>query len=148
MRVPETSPNREDFLLLIAEGAEGGTYPFDAIRAVKGCFLVAERGRPAWRQQFSFRPYDYGPFDPGVYRARDQLLAEGLLAETAGQYPGYTVTEAGRARCQQLEAEDSAGAAWLRKIGRWTTSRAFGELLRQVYAAFPEYATQSIARVG
>lgn len=140
--------SREDILLLIAEGGEHGPYPFDAIRAMKGCFLVSQRGRSAWRNQFSFRPYDYGPFDPAVYRTRDQLIADGLLAETPGQYPGYVVTDVGRARCQRLEADDYAAAEWLRKIGRWTTSRSFGELLREVYAKFPKYATRSIARVG
>jgi hypothetical protein len=38
---------------------------------MKGCFLVSQRGRADWRTLFNFKPYDYGPFDRGVYAARD-----------------------------------------------------------------------------
>lgn len=144
----ETDLTREEVLLLVAEGGGDGLYRFDAIRAMKGCFLVSQRGRSSWRDLFAFSPYDYGPFDSGVYAARDQLISQGLIITTPGQYPGYAVTEAGQARCRELETADPEAATWLRKIGRWTTSRSFGELLREVYSEFPEYATRSIARIG
>ena len=136
---------REDVLLLIADGAEG-PYPLDAIRMMKGCFLAAQRGRAEWRDLFSFEPYDYGPFDPSVYRARDALVARGLLeASTTGQHEACVITDLGHAEAERLAGDMGAAAAgWLRSLGKYVTSRSFSQLLKEVYAAFPEYAERSV----
>ena len=137
--------DRQDILLLLAAGAEG-PYPFDPIRAMKGCFIVSEIGRNDWREQFGFRPYDYGPFDPSVYRARDALLQKGLLeAHATSRYASYGPTEAGRERVAQLQAQLSdEDARWLRQVGQYVSSRSFTDLLDEIYAQFPKYAERSV----
>ena len=143
---PSGTIDRDDLLLVIAEGAANAPYPFDAIRTMKSAFIVWRRGLPEWRGLFDFQPYDYGPFDAAVYRSRDSLLEKGLL-ERAGGYDACVLTDAGRERVVELEAGLGENADWLRKIGWWASSRSFAQLLREVYAEYPEYAARSIARI-
>lgn len=140
---PATHLDRQDVVLLIADGAEG-SYPLDPIRLMKGCFLVSQLGRPAWKELFRFEPYDYGPFDSDVYRSRDALVSRGLLAAApAGRYSTYSLTAAGRERVASLRAALGSNADWFAQIGRYVTSRSFTDLLDEVYAQYPEFATKS-----
>lgn len=141
--------DRQDIVLLLAAGAEAGAYPFDPIRVMKGCFIVSKIGRTEWREQFDFKPYDYGPFDASVYRARDALLAKGLLFSSrgGGRYAAYTLTDEGRAKVAELEATlNEKDRRWLRKVGAWVTSKSFNDLLTEIYERFPEYAERSVMR--
>lgn len=140
------SVDRDDLLLLIAKGAEDGPYPFDAIRTMKSAFIVSQRGLPEWRGLFAFQPYDYGPFDAAVYRSRDALLGQGFL-QRAGGYDACVLTDEGRGRAAQLEGWLGENADWLKRIGRWACSRSFAQLLREVYAEYPDFAARSIARI-
>src|SRR5271165_707107 len=112
--------DRQDIILLIASGSRS-EFPLDPIRVMKGCFIVSQLGRPLWREQFDFRPYDYGPFDASVYRARDALLAEGLLvADQDGRYPSYSLTERGRERVGVLRSEQGEESVeWLNRVGAY-----------------------------
>jgi hypothetical protein len=134
---------QEDVLLLIADGASG-TFDLDQIRLMKGAFLVSQRGRPEWKTLFAFRPYSYGPFDSSVYRARDALIANGLLRVEARRYHSYELTDAGRARVAELEHALGDDADWFRWIGRYVTTRSFSRLLDEIYAAYPDYAKRSV----
>lgn len=144
----ENNVGRDDLLLLMAKGAEEGTYPFDAIRTMKSSFIVSQRGLTEWRDLFDFRPYDYGPFDASVYRSRDSLVAQGLLEVRPGNYDATCLTDAGQARVQELEGQLGPSADWLKQIGRWASSRSFAQLLREVYTEYPDFADRSIARIG
>ena len=112
---------------------------------MKGCFLVSQRGTAEWKSLFDFSPYDYGPFDSAVYRARDALISRNLLAVNAqSRYGSYSLTPAGRERVENLTriiGEDNVG--WFKQIGRYVTSRSFTDLLDEVYAAYPQFATRS-----
>jgi hypothetical protein len=145
--MPETSPTREDALLLIAEGATG-PYNLDPIRLMKGAFLVSQIGPEDWRDLFAFGPYHYGPFDSSVYRARDALIESDLLRATPdGRYDKYEVTEAGKARIAELEASMGLPVPnWMRGVGQWVTGRSFSELLNQIYKRYPEFAKRSVVR--
>jgi hypothetical protein len=136
--------DKEDVLLLIADGASG-TFDLDPIRLMKGAFLVSQRGRPQWRALFDFRPYSYGPFDVSVYRARDALIANGLLrVDKARRYDSYKLTGAGQGRVGELEHAVGDDANWFRQIGRYVTTRSFSRLLDEIYAAYPDYAKRSV----
>lgn len=137
----------EDVILLIAGGATG-QFEFDPIRLMKGAFLVAQRGPDEWRAFFDFSPYSYGPFDSGVYVMRDDLLSKGLLrAEKHGRYESYSLTAAGRQRLKELrESLPAQTADWVSSVGSYVTSKSFSRLLREIYGAFPEFATRSVVR--
>lgn len=137
----------DDVVLLIAAGASG-PFEFDPIRLMKGAFLVSQRGPTEWRGYFDFSPYSYGPFDAGVYVLRDQLLSRGLLrSEQHGRYESYTLTNRGHDRVAELRnLLPRQTSDWVASIGSYVTSKSFSRLLREIYSAFPEYATQSIVR--
>jgi len=136
--------DQQDVVLLMAAGADG-PFPLDPIRVMKGCFLVAQRGTAEWRTLFSFEPYDYGPFDASVYRARDALIAREMLSvDRSVRHGAYSLTESGRERVANLRRViGDDGADWLRRIGQYVTSKSFTDLLDEVYALYPEFATRS-----
>jgi hypothetical protein len=137
----------EDVILLVAGGATGA-FEFDSIRLMKGAFLVAQRGPVEWRDFFDFEPYSYGPFDSGVYVMRDNLLAGRLLrSERHGRYESYSLTDAGKARVEELRKQiPTTTGDWLTSVGSYVTSKSFSRLLREIYGAFPEFATRSVVR--
>jgi hypothetical protein len=137
-------PSQEDLLLLIADGA-AGSYDLDRIRLMKAAFLIDQMGPETWGNIFAFRPYTYGPFDSDVYRARDELVREGLLvSEPNRRYHAYDVTEAGKQRVAQIESEIGRSYAdWVRQIGAWVTARSFSSLIQSIYAQYPAYAEHS-----
>jgi hypothetical protein len=137
-------PSIADLVLLLAAGSDG-PYEFDPIRLMKGAFIVSRAGRPAWRGQFRFRPYDYGPLDSRVYKARDSLLAAGLLrADQSRRYETYQVTPAGEERIAELERRLGDDAEWIKRVGRYVTSRSFSRLLKEIYGRWPEFASKSV----
>jgi uncharacterized protein len=115
---------------------------------MKGCFLVSQRGREAWKNEFHFAPFDYGPFDRGVYRARDALVAQRLLREdTSARYPTYELTDEGRERMDEIEEQiGPENTAWLGRVGKYVTSRSFSTLLNEIYRAYPQFAVRSVMR--
>lgn len=129
-------------LLLLADGATG-QFALDPVRLMKGAFLGVERGRAEWRGLFRFEAYDYGPFDRHVYDARDRLIVDGLLELIPGRYDSYRLTDRGRERARELSTELGEDADWMRRIGRYVTTRSFEQLLNEVYGAHPEYAVRS-----
>lgn len=132
---------------MLAAGANG-PYDLDPIRVMKGCFVVSQAGRSEWRSLFDFAPYDYGPFDTSVYRARDALLAKRYLqADNTGRYGSYTLTDSGTERVRQIEQQlDDRAIAWLRSVGHYVCAKSFVGLLDDIYARFPEYATRSVMK--
>lgn len=144
----EKALDRDNLLLLIAKGAEDGPYPFDAIRTMKSAFIVSQRGLPEWRRLFDFQPYDYGPFDSSVYRSRDSLVSHGLLELESSRYDACRLTGTGQERVRELEEQLGKDADWLKQIGHWASSRSFAQLLREVYAEYPNFAAKSVARIA
>jgi hypothetical protein len=142
-----TQLDRQDVILLLAAGADG-PYDLDPIRLMKGCFVVSQVGRPEWREIWDFEPYDYGPFDTSVYRARDALLSRGLLqSDRNGRYSAYSLTDEGEARAAELaERLGTKYTEWLHRVGRYVTSKSFSSLLDEIYDRFPEYASRSVMR--
>jgi uncharacterized protein len=139
--------------LLVFIACEEGEEGLDPVRVQKGMFLLAREGGLPARQRYRFVPYNYGPMSRGVYRDVGFLADERLLAERP--IPGYAwgrlvATEKGRARARELiEAEPeitSDRLAAVREIRRTVAGSGFEELLRRIYARYPEYATRSVFR--
>jgi hypothetical protein len=139
---PARALTREDLLLLLAAGATG-PYALDPVRLMKGAFLAIERGRSEWSPLFNFEAYDYGPFDRRVYDARDALIFDDLLEVLPGRYDSYQLTEEGHRRATELSERLGEDSEWIRRVGRYVTTRSFSRLLDDVYAAHPEYAVRS-----
>jgi hypothetical protein len=141
-----TSLTREDVLLLLVDGAEG-QFPIDPVRLMKGAFLVVRRGRNEWSQLFNFQAYDYGPFDSQVYDTKDFLILRGLLDVRRGRYEQYDLTDEGLDAVEAVHARLAEDADWIRRIGNYTSTRSFDQLLDDIYTEYPEFRERSVHRL-
>ena len=140
--------DRSDWLVLLLDRAAleaSGPDELDPVRIQKGMFLLSERG-PA-RGLYNFRAYDWGPFSSAIYADLDALTQRGYLDESRMRgrtWSTYRVT----ARGHELAVEKagrvgSTTVGWLRKAREFLTTRSFAQLLRDIYAEYPNYAVNS-----
>lgn len=119
--------------------------PLDRLRMQKGVFLLQMRGPLRWRDSFDFFPWDWGPYSRDLAQTVGELT-RGELMETRSvegrQYPTYRTTPEGE-RLLATMALMPEEMDFVRKVRRFVTSRAFNQLLREVYAEHPEYAVNS-----
>lgn len=141
---------RTDWLLLFI-GLPGDRYDTDQLRVMKGLFLLGQEGPQELRDLYNFTPYDFGPFDTGIYRDLSVLEAQNLIA--VDEIPGtskrlYRVTPDGQQRMNVLTAAlPEATVRKIREVKGYVTSLSFINLLREVYAKYPAYAVKSVARL-
>ncbi len=135
-------------LLFLSRGPLGAAGPaeLDPIRIQKGLFLLSMRG-PA-RDVYSFRPHYWGPFSSEIYRDLSLLEAQGLVQT---EYPVgqtwalYRTTSQGEARAAELAGRlDHRFVDWLADDRGFVTKHSFVQLLKEIYAAYPEYAEKSL----
>lgn len=141
---------RDGLPLLLAStrfAAGDESQPLDRVRMQKGVFLLQMRGSEAWRGLFDFEPYDWGPYSRQLSSSVSHLLVDGMLEQdqqTSSGYSAYRTTPAGERAVSDLEGQLSPSELeFIRAVRRFVTTRSFNQLLRDVYAAHPEYATAS-----
>ncbi len=95
---------------------------------------------------FAHTPYDYGPFDSGVYSELDWLSGQGhveILRD--GRYRKYRLSESGRAKARRALAKFSPEAQkYFGRAKDWVKSLDFQDLVRAIYQAYPETRQKSI----
>jgi hypothetical protein len=97
---------------------------------------------------YDFIPYNYGPFDAGVYHDLDGMADNGLVTST--HFPGrswklYAVTPAGLAEAARSKREaNEQGVSYLEKVVDWVSSMSFPQLVRAIYAKYPQYKANSV----
>lgn len=139
---------RDLVLALASEQAkgEGEAFPLDRIRMQKAAFLVSMRGTERLRA-YDFEPYNWGPYSSELNTdLRDMTTIDLLDLERrpGHQYPEFTTTPAGEDRASKVWAQlEPREQAFLRSVRKFVTGRSFSRLLRDVYAAYPNYATKS-----
>ena len=122
----------------------------EPIRIQKTLFKLAREADLPANQLYVFRPYNWGPFSAQIYEDVDNLVLAGLaerVPQPGASWARYRLTESGRNAAAAIREEASPKA--LRALGRisvWVKKRPFGELLRDLYADYPEMATQSLFR--
>lgn len=139
---------RSDWLLLLLDraalGAQGPE-DLDPVRIQKGMFLLGKRG-PA-PGLYEFQPYDWGPFSSAIYADLASLTQQGYLAEErmlGRTWSTYRVTDRGHQRASATAAlVGAASTAWLRQAREFLTTRSFAQLLREIYAMYPDMAVNS-----
>lgn len=135
-------------LLASARFVEGGeTEALDRIRMQKGVFLLEMRGPEDWRDFYTFKPYDWGPFSRDLISDVDRLQSRKLLTlmRFAGlQYSEYRTTDGGEEIVERAVDEmDEETVDFVRSVRRYVTRKPFASLLREVYDAYPAYAVKS-----
>ena len=147
----DDSMKRADLPLLLASdmvGSSRGRFPLDPVRMQKAIFLLTQRGSDTWQDLYTYRPYNWGPYsgqlsvDLDVLQATDQLVAEPF---PGSQYGTFRATPLAEKRVREAWAACSQPEqSFLRTVRAYVTSKSFNALLREVYAAYPQYASKSL----
>ena len=137
---------RQDWLLLVLAAAGGK--PLSPLQLQKSLFLVGhDLAKLVGADFYTFRPFDYGPFDATVYQDAEEQAAQGLVAIRSHPVTKrvFSLTTTGITRARALEPELPADAArHCRYIVQWAQSQTFQELTQAIYERFPAYAERSV----
>jgi uncharacterized protein YwgA len=141
---------RQALPLLLASSeyiGDNETQPLDRVRMQKGVFLLEMKGPDAWRNAYQFVPYDWGPYSPDLSDDVRSLLRDGEMSTLhfdGFRYGEFRTTAAGlHLLAEVIEGPDELVAEFVREVREFVTTRTFSRLLRDVYSAFPDYATRS-----
>lgn len=133
--------NRRDWLLLaIGERME-------PIQIQKAMFKFCQETNISESEAYRFEPYNWGPCSFEIYDDLRELRGDGKLefVPTGWGWHSYSLTPLGSQEADKIrEAADKALLTALNEKRHWVTSRDFGQLLRDVYQQYPEYATESL----
>lgn len=139
---------REDWTLLAISAAKGGG--LSPVQLQKVLFLIGSKLRQDELGDtfYRFVAYNYGPFDIAVYKDAERLADEGLVAIIRApehRWALYCATSDGAAVAVRLRADAPERAvAYLDRVVAWVQSLSFRDLIRAIYAAFPEYRKNSV----
>ncbi|MGH2359352.1 MAG: hypothetical protein ACRDGM_02265 [bacterium] len=115
---------------------------------VQKLFFLIDRNIPKLVEgpHFSFRPYNYGPFDEAVYRALEQLACEGLVELVPDyKWTSYRLTAEGQRRGEQLLASlPSDAVEYIRRVSDFVRSLSFTQLVSSIYNAYPDMRENSV----
>lgn len=148
-RISMAGITKKEWTLLAIAAAQGRT--LSPVQLQKSLFLLGQQmPKEVGAGFYRFIPYNYGPFDSAIYSDASDLEREGLIAITPadGQnWKRYSITSAGIERAQSLRARvpDTAEKHLAALVG-WIKSISFQDLLRAVYAKYPQFAIKSVFR--
>jgi uncharacterized protein YwgA len=138
---------KRDWALLAIAAADGK--PVSPAKLQKSLFILGMESPENLEDFYRFEPYNYGPFDAGIYSDAESLASEGLvevLHPTGGRWVEYVATPVGLNAAQELKEKKAGAAGYLKKVVDWTQRVTFQELLREVYKHYPQYAVNSVFR--
>jgi hypothetical protein len=142
--------NRRDLLLAVLACAEGRSYTPAQIQ--KAMFLLS-RQMPQLVQHgppFAFKPYDFGPFDVGIYQEAGLLQRDGhavIAQSSSGNWSTYAASGEGVARGRQLlDGLSAQQRDFVRQVSDWVRAQSFSSLVKSIYDAYPDMKVNSIFR--
>lgn len=138
--------NKDITLLTIASAQGDGLSP---VQLQKSLFLIGKSGLAGLPDDFyEFYPYNYGPFNPEVYSEADALVNEGLVngIEKPGRtWRTYVISAEGQAYAVKSKKQIHKQLdKYMEEVVSWVKSLTFNELLRAIYAKYPEYRENSV----
>ena len=117
------------------------------IQIQKTLFKFARESGIPKKGAYRFVPYDWGPCSFEIYDDLGELRELGLI-ETIPSGRGwnsYQMTPKGKIAAEELKGKaKSDPVAKLEDIRDWVKSRSFSNLLKDLYAEYPEFATESL----
>ncbi len=140
--------NRRDLVLAVLASSEGR--PYTPVQLQKAIFLITKNVPDIVDDGpgFNFEPYDYGPFDSGVYLEADNLSRAGsaVIAPSGyGRWNTYAATDAGlKPGTDILNGLQEEIRQYIKDISTWVRAQSFSSLVKSIYQAYPETAANSI----
>lgn len=123
------------------------TFPLDRIRMQKAIFLLTQRGPAEWKPLYNYQPYNWGPYSSALANDVRHLVEAGEMTVEpvkGSSYGTYRTTDAGDAQVAPIwNGLPEEHKQFVRNVRRYVTSKSFNKLLREVYAAYPEFAVKS-----
>jgi uncharacterized protein len=139
--------DRKYWVLLALEAAQGES--LTPVQLQKSLFLFSEKNRIK-KDSYKFRPYDYGPFDPDVYRDAEQLEKDGLISISYAQnlkWKVYTITPEGASLSEKVKKLLPQNLIQsISDIINHVRSLSFQELVKEIYTDYPAYSVNSVFR--
>lgn len=138
-----------DEIILAALAAGGENATFTPVQVQKLFFLLdREAAHLVDGPHFNFTPYDYGPFDRGVYDGLDALARQNLArVQNTGRYRVYALSQAGFqqgvARLGQLP---EPARTYVANVAQWVRQLSFEQLVASIYNRYPEMKANSVFR--
>jgi uncharacterized protein YwgA len=135
-------------LLALAAADDSGLSP---IQIQKTMFLL-DRSVAEYIQEprYSFRPYNYGPFDAQVYDDSERLAADGLAEirrHTQSRYATVMVSQEGKRRAEAIaQKEDPEFIEYIHELVQWVLKQTFRSLVQAIYEQHPEMRANSVFR--
>jgi uncharacterized protein len=129
---------REQVALMMLASANGRT--FTPAQIQKALFLLSRESPELFSESpgYTFRPYDYGPFDSAVYDDIDSSVRRGNAEIIRGWVRSYRATAAGVEEGKQLlEKLDEEDRDHVRKVSddsRGLVAATFGGLAKVLAA--------------
>ncbi len=135
--------SRRDWILLCLREK-----PLDRIRLMKALFLIWHRSGRSIPGFFDFVPYLYGPCSFDLYRELEAAEREQLVSQAPHQvakWAPYFLTKKGeQVAARALENARPDTLRLLRSVVAEVAAAGFYDLLREVYAEAPDFASQSL----
>jgi hypothetical protein len=132
---------RTDWLLLTLEAA--GAKGLTPVQLQKTLFLLRS-SLPLGAGFYKFQPYNYGPFSASIYRDAESLKQAGLVdIKAEGSSRIYLLTPAGSMQAKCLAVQSNV-SEYVRSVVSWAQSLSFAQLVRAIYAKYPQYRENSI----
>ena len=129
-----------------ATASENDRERLDRIRMQKGVFLLVMRGSAAWRHLYEFRPYHWGPYCSDLVADLRGLVGDGRLADESTfprSYGTYRTTSLGEETIEAYQLSERE-LDYVGTVRSYIISQSFNSLLRGIYKAYPNYATNSV----
>lgn len=148
VEVEEMTIQPKEWTLLAISSAKGR--PLSPVQLQKTLFLLEKNWSGDLGEYYSFRPYNYGPFDASIYRDAEALAEMGLIA--INRLPGrawseYAVTPAGLKFAEELQKQAPKSAVdFLERVVDWVLKLKFEELIKVIYKHYPEFRINSVFR--
>lgn len=139
--------SRETIVLVALAAGRGAAH--SPVQVQKLLFLFEKRAAEAFNgAHFNFRPYDYGPFDPDVYRVLDDLRDLGLVEIVGLSFKKdrrYKLTDRGQIEgLKLLEQLAPRYQKFVVDLSNFVRSLTFSQLVSVIYREYPEMKANSI----
>lgn len=96
--------------------------------------------------RFNFEPYDYGPFDKGVYEVLEVLSFDELVQINGSKrYNYYSLTTEGfNAGQTALNSFSPETKKFIVETANWIKSLTFEQLVAAIYKKYPDMKANSV----